>query len=181
MKNRKQVSHHHALQPLMKLVCISLLTNCQLSTVTMITYSNQCKYNHYPIIPFFYHPHLQSQSIFADTIPPVSSVGSIIDQPKGYGPVNVYNKLDKTKALRNADSYMYFALVSAIPLSITPGSPSIHFVTLALTWVCDLQENLFTILCKKTDGFAAPRPGIDDEDPDCKKQACQPCFDVFLI
>ncbi|KAL9117969.1 MAG: hypothetical protein Q9187_005488 [Circinaria calcarea] len=46
-------------------------------------------------------------------------VGSIIDQPNGYGPVNVYNKLDKAKALTNADSYMYYALVSAVPISPT--------------------------------------------------------------
>lgn len=34
---------------------------------------------------------------------------SIIDQPDGYGPVNVYNKLDKNLARLNADSYVYYA------------------------------------------------------------------------
>lgn len=36
----------------------------------------------------------------------------IIDQDDGYGPVNVYNKLDKGLAPFNADSYMYYALHS---------------------------------------------------------------------
>ena len=34
---------------------------------------------------------------------------SIIDQTDGYGPVNVYNKLDKGLAKLNADSYIYYA------------------------------------------------------------------------
>ncbi len=37
--------------------------------------------------------------------------GEIIDQPNGYGPVNV-RTLDKSLALKNADSYAYFASVS---------------------------------------------------------------------
>ncbi|KAI9809560.1 MAG: hypothetical protein M1827_006795 [Pycnora praestabilis] len=34
----------------------------------------------------------------------------IIDQPNGYGPVNVYSRLNKNQSPFNADSYMYYAL-----------------------------------------------------------------------
>ena len=37
--------------------------------------------------------------------------GEVIDQPNGYGPVNA-RSLDKSLALKNADSYAYFAMVS---------------------------------------------------------------------
>ena len=88
--------------------------------------------------------------------------------------MNVYNKLDKTKALTNADSYMYYALVSAVPISPPSGSPRTHFVAFRLTYVCVLQEVLWTVLCSNNKGFAAPRAGIDDADPDCGKQICKP-------
>lgn len=84
--------------------------------------------------------------------------------------MNVYDKLDKTKALTNADSYMYYASVSAVPISPTL---CIHFVAFQLTYVCDLQEALWSVLCGD-DSFAAPRADIDDVDPDCNNQACQP-------
>lgn len=38
--------------------------------------------------------------------------GSIVDETNGYGPVNVYDNLDKSKARTNADSYAYYASVS---------------------------------------------------------------------
>lgn len=41
-----------------------------------------------------------------------SSFGPIIDNPNGkkcYGPVNVYDKLAKTQARTNANSYAYYA------------------------------------------------------------------------
>ena len=37
---------------------------------------------------------------------------SIIDDDDGYGPVNVYEKLDKGLTPFNADSYMYYAVHS---------------------------------------------------------------------
>ena len=39
---------------------------------------------------------------------------SIIDQEDGYGPSNVYNNLPHSLSRLNADSYMYYALVSLI-------------------------------------------------------------------
>ncbi|KAK4693733.1 hypothetical protein P7C71_g3720, partial [Lecanoromycetidae sp. Uapishka_2] len=62
----------------------------------------------------------------------------IIDQPNGYGPFNVYDRLDKSLAKLNSDSYMYYAL-----------------------------QVLWTELCQPPNGYAAPRSGIDDNDPDC--------------
>jgi hypothetical protein len=38
------------------------------------------------------------------------SFGSIIDN--GYGPINVYDNMDKSLARVNANSYAYYALVS---------------------------------------------------------------------
>ncbi|KAI1280074.1 hypothetical protein F5Y07DRAFT_355799 [Xylaria sp. FL0933] len=73
-----------------------------------------------------------------------SSFGSITDNPNGqpgYGPVNVYDKLDKSLARINADSYAYYA-----------------------------SQVLWTTLCGHE--FQAPRPGIDDADPDCGGVAC---------
>lgn len=73
--------------------------------------------------------------------------GPIIDQanangePIGYGPVQVYDSLNKDLAPFNADSYTYYAL-----------------------------HNLWHVLCQHD--FEAPRPGIDDADPDCGGQAC---------
>lgn len=47
------------------------------------------------------------------------SFGSIVDYPnddnldaEGYGPFNVYDRLDKSLARTNADSYAYYASVS---------------------------------------------------------------------
>jgi hypothetical protein len=40
------------------------------------------------------------------------SFGAVDDQTNGYGPVNVYDNLDKTLARVNADSYAYYASVS---------------------------------------------------------------------
>ncbi|KAI0973366.1 hypothetical protein F4678DRAFT_459498 [Xylaria arbuscula] len=73
-----------------------------------------------------------------------SSFGSIVDDPNGqpgYGPVNVYDNLDKSLARVNADSYAYYA-----------------------------SQVLWSILCGTE--FQAPRPGTDDNDPDCGGQAC---------
>ena len=67
---------------------------------------------------------------------------SIIDQDGGYGPVEVYNNLDKDLAKLNADSYVYYA-----------------------------SEVLWSILCGAD--FEAPRPGVDDNDPDCDGSVCQ--------
>ena len=36
----------------------------------------------------------------------------MVDQADGYGPVSVYDNLDKSKARTNADSYAYYASVS---------------------------------------------------------------------
>ncbi|RYC64473.1 hypothetical protein CHU98_g1765 [Xylaria longipes] len=75
-----------------------------------------------------------------------SAFGSITDNPQGkagYGPVNVYDKLDKKLARVNADSYAYYA-----------------------------SQVLWTTLCQTKD-FEAPRPGIDDKDPDCGGEACK--------
>ncbi|KAI0528437.1 hypothetical protein GGR58DRAFT_526646 [Xylaria digitata] len=73
-----------------------------------------------------------------------SFFGSIIDNPNGqpgYGPYNVYDRLDKSLARVNADSYAYYA-----------------------------SQVLWTTLCGVE--FQAPRPGTDDNDPDCGGQAC---------
>lgn len=66
----------------------------------------------------------------------------IIDQDNGYGPYNVYGRLNKnTAAFLNADSYMYYAVHSYFNKA------------------CDFE-------------FEAPRTGTDDVDPDCGGTVC---------
>ncbi|KAI0457391.1 hypothetical protein F5B21DRAFT_501441 [Xylaria acuta] len=75
-----------------------------------------------------------------------SSFSSITDNPEskpGYGPVNMYHTLEKRLARVNADNYAYYA-----------------------------SQVLWTTLCKTKD-FEAPRPGIDDKDPDCDGKPCK--------
>ncbi|KAK4191327.1 hypothetical protein QBC35DRAFT_487933 [Podospora australis] len=74
-----------------------------------------------------------------------SSFGSIIDHGRaGYGAVGVYDSLPKDQARTNADSYAYYA-----------------------------SHLLWSVLCIG-ETFDAPRPGIDDADPDCGASACEP-------
>ena len=101
------------------------------------------------------------------TIP--SFGAEIIDQPNGYGPVNVYNNLPKSLSRLNADSYMYYACVSRHHLCSHP--PFIFTDTLP----GNLQHVFWQQTCGNPVGmeFQAPRAGTDDEDPDCNDQTCQ--------
>ena len=66
----------------------------------------------------------------------------IVDQDDGYGPYNVYGRLNKnTQAYLNADSYMYYAV-----------------------------HSYFADKCGFD--FQAPRSGTDDVDPDCGGTVC---------
>ena len=56
---------------------------------------------------------------------------SIIDQVDGYGPFNVYNNLAHSLSTLNADSYMYYALVSLV-------APSPQSVRMLGFWTANL-------------------------------------------
>ena len=55
----------------------------------------------------------------------------IIDQEDGYGPFNVYNNLAHSLSSLNADSYMYYALVSLV-------APSPQSVRMLESWSANL-------------------------------------------
>ena len=91
---------------------------------------------------------------------PCRAGGHILDQPNGYGPVNV-RSMEKAVARYNADSYAYFMSVS--PSACCVVCPH------AMTEMQD-QELFWSYKCGKNGiwkTYLDPRAGIDDEDPLC--------------
>lgn len=100
----------------------------------------------------------------------------IVDDINGYGPVGARN-LDKSIALHNADSYLYYALVSSplLLLLFLSSPPPLQILYLAAkrklkALTMRFQETFWTTVASKD--FGDPVPGVDDQDPVCGGSPC---------